>query len=68
MFDLSLYSSILIFELSKTNFLTRTAMPLRSELTLAAVEDVLGTVFVLVSLRWILLTGTLRALLATFIK
>lgn len=46
--------------------LTLMAIPFRSELALAAVADVLGTVFVLVSLMWILVSGISSDLAATF--
>lgn len=45
---------------------TLMAIPFRSELALAAVADVLGTVFVLVSLMWILVSGISSDLAATF--
>lgn len=45
---------------------TLMAIPFRSELALAAVADVLGTVFVLVSLMWILVSGISSVLAATF--
>ena len=47
--------------------LTMTAIPLRSELTLAAVVDALGTVLVLISLVNIRSGGTRSARLATWI-
>lgn len=45
---------------------TLMAILFRSELALAAVADVLGTVFVLVSLMWILVSGISSDLAATF--
>jgi len=44
---------------------TMTAIPLRSELALAAVADVFGTVLVPVSQMWIFSAGMRRARLAT---